>query len=299
MNSPQYNAFNPFRAPDWRWQRVRELLAIGGRAGRYDDDHVRTALAYGRALARAQSNAARTHVRLASPDLTAARRIYEEAGATRDELESRLLASQPDVEIAAAMDVPDRAIASYENLYFAVRDEQGQVSGHDCAMLWLAAQPWDRESPPDGIIWRYIGLVGGSAVLTALLDEVKGRCPAPTDGPSLSLRARLMLQLHSMPSSNQKGWKKLISEVRRAWQIRGGVCRRDREQATLALHLTVLERFLGHRAGDSNSLRPAPTATRNEASLGHPTRAKHKARGTRPNGKGKRETHALAEEIPV
>src|SRR5687768_9212244 len=98
---PAYEAINPSRYLDWRWQFARRAVAAGRRPSprRYDADTL-AAVAYLRAQARCRDDADRARLERQSPDIAAAERLFAEWGLLQGEVCARILAGQTDDEIA-------------------------------------------------------------------------------------------------------------------------------------------------------------------------------------------------------
>ena len=124
--------FYLFRRPDWRHQRVREVVdRIDGRVGRCthrDDEHVRGMVRFHRAW-RAADDEQQHRLAYECPARYLARtfdeRKLEENSWLTHIIEARILAGQSDKAIAAAVDTLPAAIRWYANIYHDVRPKLG------------------------------------------------------------------------------------------------------------------------------------------------------------------------------
>lgn len=122
-----YQKYNPFRRPDWRWERVLEITQKpnGGRSTKRDDAYVRQARSfYVRWHNREPED--REPLFLENPGLFLAYQMFEMQTADPDHaliLQSRLLAGMDYVDIAEAMDTMPQMVEWYEAVFFNVRDK--------------------------------------------------------------------------------------------------------------------------------------------------------------------------------
>lgn len=124
-----YQKFNPFRTPDWRWERVLHLCdrhPTPGRCTKWDDDFIKQAREH-LLLWRRFTPAQREQLFWKNPGLTYAIDIYEklnigERTSTALTIEARLLANQSYDQIADEAGTLPAAIDWYEALFFNVRD---------------------------------------------------------------------------------------------------------------------------------------------------------------------------------
>ncbi len=118
----QQQAKNPFRPPDWRWQRAHDLVT----AGRYysrkrDDDETGVAVQYLREQLRSVTRHAREVTLQKFAFVSEAEALWNSATLRRLELESRILAGQSDVAAGDAMEAFAPTVQAYQDLFFDVR----------------------------------------------------------------------------------------------------------------------------------------------------------------------------------
>lgn len=133
MQDISFERFNPFRRPDWRYERVLQLVdryPTPGRSSRRDDEFVRLARTFVLNY-RNGSTETRNRLQYKNPGLFFAHMIYEQADDDFEVaymIEARLLARQTSLRIAEeAHTLPD-AIDWYERLFFNIRD---RIRSHD------------------------------------------------------------------------------------------------------------------------------------------------------------------------
>lgn len=123
-----YQKYNVFRAPDWRWQRVIQLCdrqPAPGRCSRRDDAWVRAGRNFLLRWKAVRNEQTRAELFRDHPGLYYAYEIYEkgqEDVTPRAYLEARLLARQTAAEIADAVHTAPEAVEAFEALFFNVTD---------------------------------------------------------------------------------------------------------------------------------------------------------------------------------
>jgi hypothetical protein len=125
-----FERFNPFRTPDWRFERVLQMVdrfPNPGRSTRRDDEYIKGLrqfiLRY-----RNSDEIGRRRLINENPGLYFAWIIHERAEEdfeTMTMIECRILAGQPDEEICDDAHTIPEAIHWYERLFFNVRDRLG------------------------------------------------------------------------------------------------------------------------------------------------------------------------------
>lgn len=143
-----FEKFNPFRRPDWRLERVLQMvdrLPNPGRSTKRDDDYVKGlrnfVLRY-----RAYDDTARNQLGYENPGLFWAYQIYdrrEDDGRRKAiMIEARLLARQTDEEIAAELGTVPEVVHWYEKAFFNVRD---RLKNHDWVVDHVLIPTWEKE----------------------------------------------------------------------------------------------------------------------------------------------------------
>src|SRR5579862_6417329 len=118
---------NPFRRPDWRWQRVLDLVErfpAPGRCSRGDDEWVQAARSF-LCYWRNGDERLRDQLHQEIPGLVYAIQIYEQRKDTplpASFIEARLLAGQAAELIAKEHSTIPAAVRWYEALFFNVRE---------------------------------------------------------------------------------------------------------------------------------------------------------------------------------
>lgn len=123
-----FQKYNAFRRPSWRWERVLQLCdryPTPGRCSRRDDDFVRKARNFLLRWKGAKFDRVREELFQEEPGLFYAHDIYEKSHddpEPRAFLEARLVARQDKSTIADAIGTSEDAVVWFEALYFNVLD---------------------------------------------------------------------------------------------------------------------------------------------------------------------------------
>lgn len=123
-----FQKYNVFRRPDWRFERVIELcdrFPAPGRASRRDDRYVKAARSFLLRWRARDGDSEREELFWENPGLFYAFQIHERAGEEPEPahfLQARLLARQTPAEVAACLSTCPEAVEWYEALFFNVTD---------------------------------------------------------------------------------------------------------------------------------------------------------------------------------
>jgi hypothetical protein len=123
-----YERYNFFRQPDWRWQRVLKLCNRGtapGRCSRRDDQYVRRARSFHQRWVDADDPDKREDLFFEEPGLYYAYEFFQrqmDDDASAMTVQARLLARQTPAQIADIMGVLPSMIEWYESLFFSVSE---------------------------------------------------------------------------------------------------------------------------------------------------------------------------------
>lgn len=169
-----FNAKNPMRPPNWRWERALYLRNTGRTRTNSEDEWIRQAIRFQAAMERNTDPIDQMEVAEAYPDIYYASSLYRRQGAQeaknplRYAIEARILADQTDAEIAQAAGVDPSLIFWYEKLFFNVREK---LLSHDY-ILTVAIGPAiytgmnEREYD---LLWKVFGYIYGPKVLEAFI----------------------------------------------------------------------------------------------------------------------------------
>lgn len=143
-----WERYNPFRRPDWRHERVLNMLGrmpTPGRCTKKDDDWVRGLRKF---ILRYQNSEPDKRNQLAyeDPGLYFAYLIFERTEEDFEVafmIEARLLARQSKEDIAVELDTIPEAIEWYEKLFFNVKD---RLRSHDWIMKHVLVPAVERSS---------------------------------------------------------------------------------------------------------------------------------------------------------
>jgi hypothetical protein len=160
------------------------------------------------------------------PAFSAAHIIHGGNPFVRFELQSRILANQVQVEIAAKMGLSLDVIATYEDFWWNVRDRLEATS-------WITHEAIQRRPsgellPSDiGPFWRWIGFHFGSAVLESFLAAATPEtlcaigldCYWQKDSP-LNVDLKLLVLAQRLPiPKTEKEWIRLTRCQELLWEI--------------------------------------------------------------------------------
>ena len=119
----EYQSHNPFRPPDWRWDRANDLV---NRRRYYskkrDDTATGIAVRYLRDMARCYSELRLRRTKDRYKHVDQAKQLRERSDDRRLEIEARMLARQNDVEIGLQMDLPAATVQAFRDIFFHVDD---------------------------------------------------------------------------------------------------------------------------------------------------------------------------------
>jgi hypothetical protein len=195
-----YDPHNPYCPPAWRWHRACRLVENGRRPSRIrDDDRVREAVRFCRALRRCQDEHARTRLARKMPALYLAWQMFQETSWQRWELEARFLAREDTPGIARKCDLPPAAIDLYHDLFFAVRGRLHASDWVACRVIGPRASQGLTESDTDVLLKEY-GYKGGPFVVDTLVDYFKNPIELPLfveglDTAGLAVLRRLLIRV--------------------------------------------------------------------------------------------------------
>ena len=156
----EYQARNPFRPPDWRFRRARNLVENGRYySTKRDDTQTGIALRYLRA--RRQYEDCLFRLRSLFPGLHAAYGIRQTGGLPECELQSRILARQATPEIASATLLDSSTVDSYKSVFFDIsaRLESTAYVTHVVIVLPPTGPP-----PPSALMKLHAYRMGPAAV---------------------------------------------------------------------------------------------------------------------------------------
>lgn len=169
---------SPKRSPDWRWQRASQYVESPcaatrpsqRRDGRGSVGIIRTAIKFKAAYEACENDYAKLELIDKYPDIFWAYELYLQAEPTRYAIEAYILARETDKEIGYRFGLSPSIVASYEELFFNVRDylqNQGYVV---TVVIGEALQKGLYERQYD-LLWKLCGYMGGPFVLDAMIGK--------------------------------------------------------------------------------------------------------------------------------
>jgi hypothetical protein len=165
-------AGDPFRPIDWRWRLAEQRFRVG-RRGEPADDLVGQATDYLRRRRRRPNSAAKYH-----PEIAVAQSLrLSEQAMLRWEIEARILAYEPDEEIAGRCGLSAGAVGAYRGLHFDVQDRLDKL-------FWLPGNPMEPDLPAHpnakfGRLMKQVAFRAGPAALDQLLASYVRPALAP------------------------------------------------------------------------------------------------------------------------
>jgi hypothetical protein len=191
-----FEAYNPFRSPSWRYDRVLKLVGHRPRplkASRaHDDDTVKTYRDFLLRMRNRESREAELGLFVENPSLFLANTIINHPDHEwRSILHARVLARQSDEEIAQWASTLPEAVSWYNELCFDVRD---RLESRGYIIKVIVGRPDDRRPSHDGsmtefqreLCYKMFGYFGGPLVLEAVVAGMsEGTFPyRPADVPA-------------------------------------------------------------------------------------------------------------------
>ena len=208
---------NPFRPPDWRWQRASWRIATGSRRGeRLDDESTRRAILCLRSFRR-EAQGRRPY--RPDPELQQVWLLSRRHDWERAELEARIIANQPVEEISSAMGVPAGVISAFEAMFFDVRPRLAM--GGWIALDVIGLKPMEPLTLLDVVAaWKLFGFTFGPLTIDALIagsDRVElekhGLRAYWSPGSRLPKELQFLLLARTLPQHGRKALKSLTRFV--------------------------------------------------------------------------------------
>lgn len=164
----EYQAQNPFRPPDWRWRRARDLVDNGRYySKKRDDTETGIVVRYMRARRRYEDRLFR--LKELFPELHAAYGIYEAGKLVEWEIQCRFLARQTPSEIADVMLLRTDAIDMYKSIFFDISD---RLEARAYVIHSVIGLPPVGPPPPSTLMKAHAYLMG-PAVIDAWVDYMQ------------------------------------------------------------------------------------------------------------------------------
>ncbi len=196
---PQQQRLNPYRRPEWRWQRANDLVRSGQYLSRKRDDlATKIGVEYLRGLDKCVTELRLKRFNERFRHVANAHGIWQGETPHRLEVEMRILARQSDVEISLAMNLPAATIQAYGDLFFHLGD---RIDSNSYVMEQIFK--WHPTHPPTRfqLVQACVYFHGPHLIEPAmdwLLDEGKDtnlNIPAGR----LSASFDLLFSIHSLP----------------------------------------------------------------------------------------------------
>jgi hypothetical protein len=185
---PDFQRHSTFRVLDWRWQRAGYLVdGVRLLSRRYDDRETIAAARCLRALGRRHTQNERTRLLQKWPALVAAKKLAEDGGPLRDEVQARILAAQNDAEIAASCHLTPATVHWFECLFFCVRD---RLTARDSVSALIGpGLQCGFNTNEMGRLWMAFAYAGGPLVLDAVMAVTAPSTRAGTKSSAATLRS--------------------------------------------------------------------------------------------------------------
>lgn len=185
---------DPLRSPAWRYQRALELFEQAGRrsARSRDDELTKELVAFlsaRRYVYRMVDNQTQRDLMLCQKNeaIWSALKIFDlpESERTRVVLEARLLAGQPDDDIANSLSLRPLAVRLYHDLFFSVRDRLQSLDYIACQVIGPVFQSGVEEFNFECML-KYFGYFGGPRLIQAILYGFQSPMHPATDADMLA-----------------------------------------------------------------------------------------------------------------
>jgi len=116
-------SLDPLRSPAWRWERAREIIAVGKHVSRKrDDQDTARAVLFKRSLDRCHSQRQLSRLEKKWPTIFQAFHLAQTDDPKRWRIEAMILAGLSDKEVAARCSIKPETIRWFEAIFFCVRD---------------------------------------------------------------------------------------------------------------------------------------------------------------------------------
>lgn len=114
---------DPYRRPDWRWERARYLVEHGNYfSKKRDDTATGIAVKYMREVSRRSTGGHKRRIRSRFDHVDRASQEFEKSNGHRLEIETRMLARQSDTAISYELGLPPETVQAYRDLFFDIQD---------------------------------------------------------------------------------------------------------------------------------------------------------------------------------
>jgi hypothetical protein len=166
---------NPFRKPDYRWERARFLCEYGGPLSpKWDDRWIRRACDFQRRLAGFDGDVDHPRLTRLDPAILGAYRLrFKVDEHYRWQVEARIVGDQPASEIAARSGVSVKVIEAYESLFYAVRDRLRCIDWVATFVFGPRLYRGFREDDVE-LVWKLFAYNHGYNFLELVLSTVYG-----------------------------------------------------------------------------------------------------------------------------
>jgi hypothetical protein len=163
---------DPFKPPDWRWQRAEWLLEKGRYARKASDDaHTVRAKKFMVALHNVKDDLDQARLAEREPGIFYAVQIHRrEDQDTRWSIEARVLGRQDVAGIAKKCRTTEEVIGWYERLFFDVRDELEHADYVCNVVMGRSIHAGVAERQYD-LLWKILGFAHGHVMLDALITR--------------------------------------------------------------------------------------------------------------------------------
>ncbi len=164
------------RPVDWRWLRVVELLDSGSRPQRGEDRHVQRGCRFLRRL-RGCDPRGEERLMWQYRDLYEAHQIYDTEGAphlkaARWIVEAGILSGQPLEHLGQYLKADVDTLATYEAMYFDVRDALGDRDYVIANVLWPEHARGASQEKDLGLACKWLAYLYGWETVRAVLESV-------------------------------------------------------------------------------------------------------------------------------
>jgi len=171
----EFSPRNPFRVPQWRWERARNVVEDNSPLSRrMDDNAVRRAVHFRRRLELCNTPQDVALLEMEESPMFWAYEIFsarqESYQGLKNELEARILAQDTPEHVASRCCISPLAVKAYEEVFFNVTDRI-QNTGYILHQVIGPRLHRGLQARDYAELWKLFGYFGGPIVLNMMIDQ--------------------------------------------------------------------------------------------------------------------------------
>ncbi|PQO38882.1 hypothetical protein C5Y96_03145 [Blastopirellula marina] len=221
----------PSLKPYWRWDAARDEVASEGRRIDYEDAGIARLVQY------LEQTPERTDA-----VLDEARRIFEEDGLARAELEARVVANQPPAKIAKLCGLNIDVVNAYEEYFFVARRYLRACDWLTCNVFG-GVPGRGHENHELRQVWAKLAYQGGRIILQKMIDVYRQASRGMDiclldvylqDDKDIELPIQMEIAMQVIPTSREHDWFSL--DLAYYWR-KMEACRDEGTRATMKVKM--------------------------------------------------------------